>query len=117
MDKIIVTILGGGLIGFIWWFFFGKNEEDDFSGNDVLIKVNGGYNPGNIVVKKYQKIKLRFLRTDPSSCLEEIVIPDFKIKRYLPLNEEVKIEFIPKEKGVYPMHCGMNMYHGKITVR
>jgi plastocyanin domain-containing protein len=62
-------------------------------------------------------ISCHFLRKDPSSCLEEVVIGDFKIRKYLPLNKEVTLEINPQKKGVFSFSCGMGMFHGKIIIR
>lgn len=119
MDKIIVTVAGLGLIGIIYWFFFGKKPSDsgvlDVQG-DVDVIVDGGYRPSVIRIKKEKTTTLRILRKDPNSCLEDIILPDFKISKYLPLNKEVQVEITPQESGEFPFHCGMNMYHGKIIV-
>ena len=85
--------------------------------HSIDIIVDGGYSPSTIVVKKGQTIKLNFLRKDPSSCLEEVVLGEFKIRRYLPLNKKVTIEIKPQKEGEFPFECGMNMYHGKIIVK
>src|SRR5690606_34947789 len=102
-----------------YWFFFGKKtsfaEATERNGNLEII-VEGGYKPENIKLNKGEKVELTFIRKDPSSCLEEIVIPDFKIKKYLPMNKPVTIEIKPKESGEYRFQCGMNMYHGKLLV-
>jgi len=119
MDKIIVTISGVGLIGLIYWFFFGKKssfaEATEGQGR-VDIIVEGGYKPQIIKVKKDEEVKLTLLRKDSNSCLEEFILPDFKIKQYLPLNKKVEISFVPKKAGEFGFHCGMNMYHGKVVV-
>lgn len=121
-DKLLVTIGGIGLIGFIYWFFFGKRpsytaaSEGQGNVDYVDVVVNGGYKPENIRIKKGKTTKLIFKRTDPNTCLEEIIIPDFKIKKYLPLNEKVEIELSPEKSGVFQTHCGMGMFHGKIIV-
>ncbi|MBI2062522.1 MAG: cupredoxin domain-containing protein [Candidatus Yanofskybacteria bacterium] len=93
MDKIIVTISGILGILFTYWFF--------------LMKKNSG------VAKK---TKLNFIRKDSNSCLEEVVLGDFGIRKYLPLNEEVTIEITPQKAGKFTYSCGMNMFHGKIIV-
>ncbi|HET7099412.1 MAG TPA: cupredoxin domain-containing protein [Patescibacteria group bacterium] len=115
-DKLLVTIGGAGLIAFIWWFFFGKNDDATIAGDVVDILVDGGYKPENIKIKNGQTTKLIFKRTDPNSCLEEIIIPDFKVKEYLPLNKNVEITLTPDKKGTFQTHCGMGMFHGKIVV-
>ncbi len=117
MDKIFVLTGGISLIIFIYWFFFGKRQEAVVADEDLNIIVEGGYKPAVISLKKGEKVTLKVKRRDPSSCLEEIVLPDFKIKKYLPLNETVEIEVNPEQSGEFPFHCGMNMYHGKIVVK
>lgn len=113
MDKIIVTSLGVALIAGIYWFFFGKKEEASLQTN---IRVSGGYKPARIQISSGKPTTLTFTRTDSNPCLEEIVIPDFKIKKILPMNEPVTITLSPTKPGTYPIHCGMNMFHGKIIV-
>lgn len=116
-DKILVTALGGGLVIFIYWFFFGKRDrESEAVDGKIDILVDGGYRPSVIKLKRGVKSTLSILRKDPSPCLEEIVLPDFKIKKYLPVGKKVDIELTSTKAGSFPFHCGMNMYHGKIVV-
>ncbi len=116
MDKIIVIVSGIGLVGLIYWFFFGKNDQAVIAGETLDVLVDGGYKPEKIRIKKDKTTKLIFERRDPNSCLEEIIIPDFKIKKYLPLNQKVEIIITPNKTGTYQTHCGMGMFHGKIIV-
>lgn len=117
MDKILVTIVGiAGIVG-TYWFFLGRKEQVVTISESVDISVDGGYTPEAILVPKGKPVKLNFYRKDPSSCLEEIVIPDFHIKRFLPLNKKETVEINPQNSGEYPWACGMNMYHGKIIVK
>lgn len=117
VDKVIVTIIDIFAIGFVYWFFLMKRENQVVATDSIDIIVNGGYSPSNIVVKKGQTIKLNFLRKDPSSCLEEVVLGDFKTRKYLPLNKKVTVEIKPQEEGEFPFACGMNMYHGKLIIK
>lgn len=119
IDKIIVTILGMGVIGFIYWFFFKKEDSESESthSNEISIIVDGGYKPSVIQVRKGIETTLYLNRKDSNSCLEEIVFPDFKIKKYLPLNEIVEVKFTSEKSGEFPFYCGMNMFHGKINVK
>lgn len=117
MDRLIATLVGCGLIIFIYWFFFSKPDDvEGPSQGKIKIKVNGGYKPGVIKVNRGNNITFELTRTDKNPCLEEIVIPDFGIKEYLPLNSPVNISITFKHKGEYDIHCGMNMFHGKIIV-
>lgn len=116
MDKIIVVISGFGLIAFIYWFFFGKRSEVVEASDEIEIVVSGGYKPDVIKLQKGVETKLRIRRTDANPCLEEFIIPDFRIKKYLPLDKNVEITLKPDKSGTWDFHCGMNMNHGKIIV-
>ncbi len=116
MDKIIITISGLAIIAGIYWFFFGKKEEAIEITDAATITVDGGYKPNNIKIKNGQSTTFTFLRKDPNPCLEEIVFPEFKIKKYLPVGESILITITPDKTGVFGFHCGMNMFHGRIEV-
>lgn len=116
-DKIIVAFFGALGIVFTYWFFLLKKETEVAVSKEVDITVDGGYNPEVISVPKNQTTKLNFIRKDPTDCLEEIVLGDFKIRKTLPLNQKVSIEITPKKAGEFMYSCGMNMYHGRIIVR
>ena len=115
MEKVIVTLTGSALIGFIVWFFFDKKEEEA-SGNDIKILVDGGYRPSVIRLNKDVPAKITFVRRDKNACLEELVIPDFSIKEFLPLSQPVTVNLTPDQAGTFIFHCGMNMFKGKIKV-
>jgi len=115
-DKIIVTIVGLAGIAFTYWFFLMRNEKEVKVFDSVDITVDGGYQPEIISISQGKLTKLNFIRKDQSSCLEEVVLGDFKIRKFLPLNQKVTIELKPQEKGEYDYACGMNMFHGKIIV-
>ncbi len=117
MDKLIVTIAGIAGIIFTYWFFLSKKEEIVEARNSIDITVEGGYSPSVISVPKGKTTKLNFLRKDPSSCLEEIVLSDFKIRKFLPLNQKTTLSITPQITGEFPFSCGMNMYHGKLIVK
>ena len=116
LDKLLVTIGGVGLVGFVYWFFFGKKDEAVEAHDKVDILVDGGYKPSVIKIKKGQKTTISLLRKDENSCLEEFNLPDFRIKRYLPLKQKVEIEITPTKTGTFRFHCGMNMFQGKVVV-
>ncbi len=117
LDKILVIIFGTAAIGFTYWFFLMRKEQQVEVEEEVDITVEGGYKPEVISIPKGKRIKINFKRLDPSSCLEEVVLSDFKIKKYLPLNEKVSIEITPQKSGEFKFSCGMNMFHGKVIVK
>lgn len=116
MDKIVVTITGVLTIIGIYLFFFGKKEKAQEAEGSATITVDGGYTPKLLKIPKNITTTLIFLRTDTNSCLEELIIPDFKIKKYLPMHTPVVISLSPKKSGAFDFHCGMNMFHGSIEV-
>ena len=64
-----------------------------------------------------QLVRLNFDRRDPSNCLEEVRIPNFRIAQKLTLNQITPIEFMPDRPGRYEFSCGMNMFRGVIEVQ
>lgn len=116
-DKILITLISLFGMAFTYWFFLMKKEKEVEVSNEVDIEVNGGYSPEVISIPKGKQTKINFIRRDPTDCLSEVVLGDFKIKKELPLNQKVTIEITPQKSGEYPYSCGMGMYHGKIIVR
>ena len=117
MDKIIVSIFGVLSILFTYWYFFMKKINTVQAEGIIEILVDGGYKPEQISIPYGKTTKLIFHRKDSSSCLEEVVIADFKVRKFLPLNEKIEIEINPTKKGKFDFSCGMGMYHGKIIVK
>jgi plastocyanin domain-containing protein len=116
MDKIIVSIFGVIFIGFTYWFFLGKKEKEVKANGSIDILVKGGYTPAKIVIPQNIITTVNFLREDSNTCLEEVILADFKIRKYLPLNKKVSIQINPKKKGEFDFSCGMGMFHGKLIV-
>lgn len=118
LDKVFVAIFSLAGIAFTYWFFLMKKDDEAVvvSNNSIDVTVDGGYSPGVISIPKGKTTSINFIRKDPSSCLEEVVLPDFKIRKYLPLNKTTSVQVTPKESGTYEISCGMNMFHGKIVV-
>jgi plastocyanin domain-containing protein len=121
-NKVAVTLGGLGLIGLeLWWFLLSKPKSQRVEAREgiqeVTVTVDGGYDPSRIVVQVGQPVRLIFLRRDPSSCLEEVRLPDFHIAQSLTLDEVTTVEFIPTEPGNYEFACGMNMFRGVIEVK
>jgi plastocyanin domain-containing protein len=46
-----------------------------------------------------------------------VVFPSLNIKRALPLNQPVVIEFVPAKAGDVAFACGMNMLKGVVVVQ
>lgn len=76
-----------------------------------------GFEPKSLGVKKGQTVRLAFIRTDEENCGDEIVFPKQNIRKSLPLNETVLVEFTPTDSGEIGFACGMDMLRGKILVQ
>ena len=117
IDKFLVTLFSLFGMAFTYWFFLMKKDDVVSVTDSVEISVEGGYSPDTISIPQGKTTKINFFRTDPSSCLEDVVIADFRIRKYLPMNQKVSIDITPKKKGVFNFSCGMSMFHGKLIVR
>lgn len=124
MTKPDLAIILGGLAAIAWvnWYFLfagrgavataapatpgGKQHVD--------ILVRGGYTPATIRVAAGREVELTFDRQETSSCSEEVVFPDFGIRKFLPANEKTTLTFTPNKPGTYEFTCGMSMLHGRV---
>jgi plastocyanin domain-containing protein len=119
-----VLVLAGGVTAILWvnWYFFfaGRQPTEAAVGaagvQEVRIRVAGGYEPAHVRVKRGAPVRLVFDRQETSGCSEEVVLPDFGIRRYLPAREETVVEFTPERPGRYEFTCGMSMLRGSVTV-
>ena len=85
---------------------------------NIVIKITKkGYEPKVITLKKDVPIRLTFIRRTTQTCGTEIIIPDYKIEKSLPLNKAVRVELTPSRNGELTFTCGMNMLRGKIIVQ
>ena len=121
-DKILVNLIGLGLIGFIVWFFWlvktkGVKAAMTSGGyQEQMVLVKGGYTPDIIVVERGKPVRLNFVRQESASCSEMVLLPAFNKNANLPEGETVAVEFLPKEAGEYEFQCQMGMLRGKLIV-
>lgn len=121
-DKIIVLLVGAAAIFWVNWYFFLARKSSAVatagaSGvQQVDITVAGGYSPAEIHVRAGRPVRLVFNRQETNPCSEEIVVPDFGIRRFLPVHQKTPVDFTPAAPGVHEFTCGMGMLHGKVIV-
>jgi len=85
--------------------------------NEATVEVSiRGFTPPSVNLKANVPAMLTFIRKDDKTCGTEIVLPEYGIKRSLPLNKPVTIEFTPR-KGSIVFTCGMNMLSGKAVAQ
>jgi len=114
-DRIAAIGVGAALVAFLLVFFFGRRRAVA-AGPEITIVVDGGYAPDLIVARRGVPLRLVFDRRDTGPCTDEIVLPDFGIRRALPSGAKTVIEIVPERAGEFSFSCGMNMLHGRIRV-
>jgi len=85
-------------------------------GGKVLV-TETGYEPAKLTLRAGQPRRMTFVRTTDTTCGTEVVFPSLNIRRPLPLNEPVVIEFTPKTSGEIGFVCGMNILRGTVVVQ
>ena len=76
-----------------------------------------GYEPSRLNLKAGVPAQVTFLRTSDQTCGTEVLLPDYKIQKDLPLNKPVMISFTPKKAGTFAFTCGMKMIKGSVVVK
>lgn len=89
------------------------------SGDTQTAKVivnDQGFEPSHLAVRKGVRARVSFIRTSDKTCATEIQFPSLNVKKTLPLNEEVVVEFVPSASEI-AFACGMNMFKGTVVAR
>jgi plastocyanin domain-containing protein len=117
-----VVIGGLALIALInWYFFFSETPAATATAvagaiAEVPIVVRGGYLPSTVRVARGERVRLVFDRQDESGCSEEVIFPDFGIRRFLPAHQLTVVELMPTTAGVFGFTCAMSMLRGTLVV-
>ena len=121
--ELAVTLSGLAAIAWVNWYFFLAGRRDAVAAvasgtgpQRTRIVVSGGYTPSVVRVEAGRPVRLEFDRQETSGCTEEVVLPDFGIRAYLPAHRTTPVEFTPTRPGSYEFTCGMAMVRGNIIV-
>ena len=76
-----------------------------------------GFEPSKVEVKKGQPVHLVVTRKTEATCATELVIQDQGVRKELPLNKAVAIDFTPQKSGEISYVCGMDMIGGRLLVQ
>lgn len=119
----IVVILGAFAVVWVNWYFFLAERTTAAAAaavgggpQEVTVAVRGGYSPAQIRVKRGSPVRLVFDRQETSECSEEVVFPDFGVRKFLPAHAQTTVEMTPTEAGTYEFTCGMSMLRGRLIV-
>lgn len=96
----------------------GLAEAAGGGGQSVTIRVSSqGFTPARLELKGGAPARLTFLRVDEQNCGTEVVFPSLGLRRDLPLNQPVVLEFTPQSGQTLNFSCGMDMLNGQVLVR
>lgn len=121
-SDLIVALAALTAMAWVNWYFFraGRQAVAAAQGADgmqeALVQVRGGYEPAVIRVRQGQPVRITFDRQETSGCSEEVVFPDFGVKRFLPAFEKTTVELQPTQAGTFGFTCGMSMLQGSLIV-
>ena len=76
-----------------------------------------GYEPASLRLRRGVPARVTFVRRVSAGCAQEVVLPDYGVKRELPLGEPVTVEFTPAKAGSFTFCCAMGMVRGTLVVR
>lgn len=118
-------MLAAGILAIAWvlWYFLLAHRAAAVASpkqtgvQEIRVTVRGGYDPAEIEVQAGRPVRLVFDRKETSGCSEEVLLPDFRIRRFLPANQQTPVEFTPERPGEHEFTCGMGMLRGKLIVR
>lgn len=119
--DLFVLLAGAAAIAWVnWYFFFARRpaRQAAIAGGvqRVDVTVRGGYEPGVVRLKRGVPARLVFDRQEESSCSEEVVIPEYSIRKFLPPFAKTAVEFTPTRAGTFDIACGMAMLHARLVV-
>lgn len=81
----------------------------------VLVTADG-FSPSEIRIRAGERIVLDVTRTTDGTCAKEIVIPEYAVRKMLPLDEPISIELTPAKAGTVRFACGMDMISGMLVI-
>jgi cobalt-zinc-cadmium efflux system membrane fusion protein len=75
-----------------------------------------GFEPASLTLRRGIPAQLTFTRQTDHTCATALAIPKYGIRRELPLNRPVTVEFVPTD-GDAVFQCGMGMLSGQLVFR
>jgi plastocyanin domain-containing protein len=86
-------------------------------GQPTAVAVDGkGFTPAEVRVEKDKPASLVFTRTTESTCAREVVFPELKVQKALPLNTPVSVDVPTAEARTLTFQCGMGMFKSAVVI-
>ena len=83
----------------------------------TIIADEKGFTPSEVHATRGAPLTLIFKRTSDNTCAKEVVFPELKVRRPLPLNEAVAVVMPTQADHAYKFQCGMAMWEGAVVVK
>jgi plastocyanin domain-containing protein len=78
---------------------------------------NKGFSPSEVKLEKGKPAQLFFVRMSDDTCAKEVVFPELKIEKDLPLNTPVRVDIPTTEARTLTFQCGMAMYKSSVLIQ
>jgi plastocyanin domain-containing protein len=119
-------VVAGGAAAIAWvnWYFFlaGRGGQAALARvgaaglQQAVIRVDGGYDPAQIRLRAGSPARLVFDRREDATSSEEVLIPDFGVRRFLPAHQRTTVDLPAARPGTYEFTSGMGMLRGRLVV-
>ena len=76
-----------------------------------------GFTPSHVEIQKGKPASLVFVRTTDDTCAKEVVFPDLKLEKELPLRTAVNIDIPTTDARTLTFQCGMAMYKSAVVIQ
>lgn len=76
-----------------------------------------GFTPSHVEVQKGKPSLLVFVRMTDDTCAKEVVFPELKLEKDLPLRTAVNIDIPTTDARTLTFQCGMAMYKSAVVIQ
>lgn len=76
-----------------------------------------GYQPATVRLRRGVPARITFLRRFAVTCATEVILEEYHIRRELPINQPVVVEFTPARSGTLEYSCSMKMVGGTFRIQ
>jgi plastocyanin domain-containing protein len=83
----------------------------------AIVADEHGFTPSSVAVETGSPLTLVFTRTTEDTCANQVVFPELKITKDLPLKQPVSVDVPSGAARTLGFQCGMGMFKGKVVIR
>jgi plastocyanin domain-containing protein len=94
-----------------------KATAQNVSGRIAIRADDKGFTPSSVNVAKGAHTTLVFTRTTDDTCAKDVVFPELKLKKALPLNQPVDVDVPTDSARTLAFTCGMGMFNSSVVIQ